>query len=187
MGGGMSTTRPAVSLTTNLADASRVEEVRRTRTMLEMGWIVAVIVTILVVRAPGDPRIRLVLLVSLGLGVAGSVWVHAQLADAARYSPARMNVLAILAIVCGQLGICYVGAFSAAPAMLALGLYFFCRPESRASAIAIFVIATGAPAREVGLVLAGVIDDPGFYPVSTSASLASQIAGQFLLQFAYAV
>jgi serine/threonine-protein kinase len=98
-----------------------------------------------------------------------------------------MNVVAVFAVVCGQLGILYVGVFSAAPIMVALGLYFFCRTESLTSAITIYVIAAGAHLVEAVLVISGTIADPGFYAVGHSASLQAQIAGQGLLQFAYVV
>ena len=88
---------------------------------------------------------------------------------------------------CGHLGILYVGAFSAAPLMVALGLYFFCRTEHLPSAIAIYAIAAGAHAIEAALVIAGIIDDPGFSPISGHASIRAEIAGQVNFQFAYAL
>ncbi len=98
-----------------------------------------------------------------------------------------MIALAFIAVACGQLGILYTGAFSAAPLAVALGLYFFCRTEHRASAIAIYVLAAGMHAAEVMLVIGDVIEDPGFYPISNDASIQAQIAGQLNLQFAYAL
>jgi len=169
------------------ADALRVEEVRRTRAFLRVGWMIAVGVAVALPILPGDRRIALGLFVALVTGVIGSVWMYDQLRDPARYRPARMNLLALAGVVCGQLGILYVGAFSAAPLMVALGLYFFCRTEHTASAVAIYAIAAGAHALEVALVIAGVIDDPGFYPIGRHASIAAQLAGQICLQVAYAM
>ena len=167
------------------ADALRVEEVRRTRALLRVGWMIAVGVVIALPIVPGDRRIALGLFAALAVGVAGSAWMYHQLRDPGRYRPARMNLLALAGIVCGQLGILYVGAFSAAPLMVALGLYFFCRTESQASAIAIYAIAAGAHAVEAALVIAGVIDDPGFYPVGRHAEIPAQVAGQVCLQVSY--
>jgi eukaryotic-like serine/threonine-protein kinase len=183
----MTSARFTHSTMTSAADALRAEEVKRTRDILRIGWIVAVGVAAAVLLAPGDRRIATALLVALGVGVAGSVWMHAQLANPSRYSPARMNLLALAALLAGQLGILYVGAFSAAPIMVALGLYFFCRTESLPSAIAIYVLAAGAHLVEAVLVITGAMDDPGFYPVGKSASTQAQIVGQGLLQFAYAL
>ena len=171
----------------NAADALRAEEVNRTRDLLRIGWLVALGVAATVLLTPGNPHIATALLVALAAAAAGSIWLHAQLADPRRYSPARMNVLALLAIICGQLGILYVGAFTAAPIVVALGLYFFCRTESRASAIAIYVLAAGGHLAEATLVIAGVVDDPGFYTIGRNASLEAQLTGQFLLQMGYAL
>ncbi|HET7506099.1 MAG TPA: hypothetical protein VFK02_34000, partial [Kofleriaceae bacterium] len=109
--------------------ALRAEEVRRTRAFLRIGWVIALGVVIALPIVPGDRRLAYALVAALAVGVAGSVWMYEQLRDPARYRPARMNLLALAGIVCGQLGILYVGAFSGAPLMVALGLYFFCRTE----------------------------------------------------------
>jgi serine/threonine-protein kinase len=172
---------------TSASDALRAEEVKRTREVLRVGWLVAVSAAAAVLIAPGNRQIALLLLASLGVGVAGGVWMYAQLAEPSRYSPTRMNILAVIAVICGQLGTLYVGAFSAAPIVVALGLYFFCRTESLASAVTIYVIAAGAHGVEATLIITGVIDDPGFYPVGNNASVQAQIAGQGLLQMAYAL
>jgi eukaryotic-like serine/threonine-protein kinase len=180
----VTTSRPSTTLLGPI-DALRIEEIRRTRTVLRIGWIVAIVVAVSVAIAPGDRRIELALLAALGVAVAGSVWMYARLATPSNYSTASMNVLAIAAVLCGQLGICYVGAFSAAPTMVALGLYFFCRTESLPSAIAIYVLAAGSHAVESALVIGDVIEDPGFYPVGSNATVQAQIAGQLLLQASY--
>ncbi|HEY0993484.1 MAG TPA: hypothetical protein VGD80_40805, partial [Kofleriaceae bacterium] len=101
------------------SDALRAEEVRRMRALLRIGWLVAVGVVIALPLVPGDGRIAVALLAALAVGVAGSAWMYNELRDPARYRPARMNLLALACIVCSQLGILYVGAFSAAPLMLA--------------------------------------------------------------------
>jgi hypothetical protein len=178
--------RPA-ALLASPADALRVEEVRRTRAFLRISWMIALGVGVALPIVPGDRRIAWALCAALATGVLGSAWLYHQLRDPARYRPARMNGLALVGIVCGQLGILYVGAFSAAPLMVALGLYFFCRTEHTASAVAIYAIAAGAHALEVALVIAGVIDDPGFYPIGRHASVATQLTGQVCLQAAYAM
>ncbi|HEY0189969.1 MAG TPA: serine/threonine-protein kinase [Kofleriaceae bacterium] len=159
---------------------------RRTRAFLRIGWLIAIGVAVGVGVAPGSRRIAVALWIALACGVAVSGWTYRQLRDPARYRPARMNALALIGVVCGQLGILYVGAFSAAPLMLALGLYFFCRTESAAGAIAIYAIAAGAHATSALLVITGVVADPGFYPVG-HASVAAQLAGQAVLQVAYAL
>jgi serine/threonine-protein kinase len=177
----------ATSGLANAADALRLEEVKRTRALLQVSWIVALCVTGAIFIAPGNPKLARALIAVLAVGVVGAFWMYRELANPAKYAPSRMNVLALLVVIAGQLGILYVGVFSAAPIIVALGLYFFCRTESLPSAITIYVAAAGAHAVEATLVISGVIDDPGFYPIGTRASVQAQIAGQGLMQFAYAL
>src|SRR5436190_47392 len=70
---------------------------------------------------------------------------------------------------------------------VALGVLVFCRTEHRPSAIAVYVLAAGSHAVSAGLIIAGAIDDPGFYPVRRDCSIEAQIAGQLILQQAYAI
>jgi len=78
----------------------------------------------------------------------------------------------VIAVACGQIGILYTGAFSAAPLAVALGLYFFCRTEHLAMAISIYVLAAGSHAAEAVLVITGVVDDPG-----TPVTLTIDVSG----------
>jgi len=179
--------RAVVTTLTSAADALHDEEVERTRTFLRAGWFVAAGTTLAVVAVPGDRRIATALLAILALGVLGSVAMYRELRSSARYNAQRLGALAFAAIVCGQLGILYVGVFSAAPLIVTLGVFFFCRTEHRASAIAVYAFAAGAHAVVAALVIGGVIADPGFYPVRESCSFAAQLAGQIIVQQGYAV
>jgi eukaryotic-like serine/threonine-protein kinase len=177
----------AVTTLTSAADALRDEEVERTRAFLRMGWLVAAGTVIGIFVVPGDPRIAAALLASLTLAVLGSLWIDRELRTLARYSVRQLEALAFAAIVCGQLGILYVGVLSAAPLIVALGVLFFCRTEHRASAISVYVLAAGSHAVVATLVIAGVIRDPGCYPVRPTCSIEAQIAGQLILQQAYGI
>ena len=169
------------------ADALHADEIGRTRALLRIGWVVALGVAVALLITPGDRRIAIALGATLAVAVIGSVSLHARLRDPSRYDPRHMNALAVVCVTCSQLGILYVGAFSAAPVMVAVGLYVFCRTERTAAAIVIYAIAAGSHAIEAGLVIAGVIEDPGFYPVGPQAAVQAQIAGQLIMQFAYAL
>jgi eukaryotic-like serine/threonine-protein kinase len=179
--------RALATTLTSAADALHDEEVERTRTFLRMGWVVAAGTALAVVVVPGDRRIAAALLACLAVAVLGSVWIDRELRRSARYSVHRLDALAVAAIVCGQLGILYVGMFSAAPLVVALGVLLFCRTEHLPSAIAVYVLAAGTHAVGAGLVIAGVIEDPGFYPVRSSCSTEAQIAGQVVFQHAYGI
>jgi serine/threonine-protein kinase len=179
--------RAVITTLTSAAGALHDEEVERTRTFLRMGWLIAAGAVIAVLVVPGNPQIATALLASLAVAVLGSLWTYRELRASARYSVRRLDALAFAAIVCGQLGILYVGTFSAAPLIVALGVLVFCRTEHRASAVVVYAVAAGSHAAVAGLVIAGVIDDPGFYPVRRDCSIEAQIAGQLILQQVYGI
>ncbi|HEX3761756.1 MAG TPA: serine/threonine-protein kinase, partial [Kofleriaceae bacterium] len=167
--------------------ALRDEEVERTRTFLRLGWFIAAGTAIAVLVVPGDRRIAGALLASLAVAVAGSAWIYRGLGSTATYRVRSLHALAFAAIGCGLLGTLYVGVFSAAPLIVALGVLWFCRTEHLPSAIAVYVLAAGSHAAIATLVIAGVIDDPGFYPVRRACPVEAQITGQVILQHAYAL
>jgi serine/threonine-protein kinase len=174
----------ATSMTT-AAEALHAEEIERTRGFLELGWLVAVAVIALVLVVPGNRRLAMVLIATIGVGLLVSIWIHRQLRDPARFDAHKLTALALICVICGQLGLLYVGLFSGAPLITVLGLYFFCRTESLGAATAILVLASGAHAVEAALIFAGVIDDPGFYLVRPGVTLAAKIAGALVLQGGY--
>ena len=176
---------PATPLST-ATDALHDEEISSTRAFLRMGWAVALGVVAAILLVPGNSRIRVALLFAIAVAVLGSVWIHVQLKNPLRYDQRRITALALVCVVCGQLGILYVGYFSAAALIVELGLCFFCRTESRAAAISIYALAAGAHAIEAALVITGVIHDPGFYPVKHGTSIAAQIVGHLIVQQGYA-
>ena len=133
--------RAAATTLTGPADALRDEEVERTRAFLRLGWLVAAGTVIAVIVVPGDRRIAAALLATLALAVLGSLGLARELRAPGKPHARGLDALAVVAIACGQLGILYVGCFSAAPLIVALGLVFFCRTEHRASAICERLIA----------------------------------------------
>ena len=177
--------RAVMTTLTSAADALRDEEIERTRTFLRMSWAVAAGVVLAILLVPGDRRIASVLLACLALTGLGSAWIYRDLLVRKRTNVHRLDALAFGAIVCSQLGVLYVGIFSAAPLIVALGVLLFCRTEHRASAIVVYIFAAGSHALVAGLVIAGAIDDPGFYPVRRTTSAEALIVGQLIIQHGY--
>jgi len=180
----MSTTSVSTSLTT-ASDALRSEEVERTRAFLRVGWGVAAGVIVLTLLVPGNRTIATALLSLLAVGLLASVLVYQRLRDSTRFEPRQLTALALVCVVCGQLGILYVGFSSAAPILAALGLYFFCRTESALVASAIYALAAGGHLVLAILIISGTIEDPGFYKVRPSLTVSAQVGGQFILQVGY--
>ena len=134
----MTTTRiPATSAATTLtspADALHEEEVARTRAFLRTAWIASACGVAMMYALPGDRQIALALSAVLGVTVLGSFATYLRLRNPENYDARQLNILAFAAILCTQLGILYTGAFSAAPCVVAFGIFFFCRTERFASA-----------------------------------------------------
>ena len=172
---------------TTAADALHDEERARTRTFMRLGAIVALAVVPMVFVVPGDRRIALALLGVLGLTCVGSLYVYRRLATPAQYNPRHLDVLAFGAVMVGVLGILYVGMFSAAPIMVALGLFFFCRTESFASALGVWLLASVSHTVICALVISGTVDDPGFYPVREGIATEALVATAFTVQQLYMI
>ena len=176
----------ATSLTSP-ADALREEEIARTRTLIRVGWVAAASAAAMIFAVPGDLRIAEALLAVLGVTVLGSFAMDLQLRAPSRYDARQLNILAFAAIICTQLGILYAGAFSAAPIVIALGVYIFCRTERLGSAIIVYLMSAGAHALIGALVVADVIADPGFAPIRGDCPVPAQIAALVSLQQMYAM
>src|SRR5690242_10547935 len=137
-------TTKASLTTTSAADALQADEQERTRAFVRAGWFVGAGAVAAVLVTPGDPRIARALPATLAACVAGSIWLYTQLGRRGAHTSLATTALALACVAAGQLGILYVGVFSAVPAMVGLGIYFFCRSEYRAAAIAIYALAAGA-------------------------------------------
>jgi hypothetical protein len=180
-------TTVAATTFTSPADALRDEEVTRTRTFIRLGWLAAAVGVAMMYAVPGNPQIATALLAVLGVTVLGSVATYLRLRVPSNYDARQLNILAFAAIVCAQLGILYTGAFSAAPIIVSLGIYFFCRTERFASALAVYLISAIAHATLGALTVAGVFEDPGFYPLREDCPWVAQIAALVSLQQMYAM
>jgi hypothetical protein len=172
---------------TTAADALRDEELDRTRGFIRVGWAVAVGAIAASLALPGDPQIRLALVISIATTAAISVIAYRQLRDTSGLRSPLMAVLALSCAACGCLAVLYAGYFAGPPLMISLGIYFFCRTERRGIAIATYVIAAGSHAAISALVILGVIADPGFAPVRLELEIQAQLAVWVSIQVGYAM
>ncbi|MBA3454503.1 MAG: serine/threonine protein kinase [Deltaproteobacteria bacterium] len=175
------------TIMTTAADALHDEEVIGTRKFLRLGLLIAIGVVPMILIVPGNPRIAKVLLAVLGVTWLGSLWMYRRLAPPAKFDARLLNPIALGAIAVGVIGILYVGVFSAAPVMVSLGLFFFCRSESFASALGACVLAIASHSLICALVISGTIEDPGFYPVRAGVPTEALIATAFTMQQLYAL
>ena len=178
------TTAPPTTMTT-ASDALQDEEVVRTRTFLRLGWVFAACFALAILALPGDVRLGRILIGAIATTAIGAAWMERRVRVTGRVDARPLNVLAFLAIACGELGILYTGIFSAAAVIVALFVFVFCRTEHRASAIGVFVLAAVAHAAIAGAVIGGLVDDPGFYPIRRDASVEAQVAAIVTMEQLY--
>jgi len=153
---------PLLSNTTAVA-AMRDEEVDRTRLFIRMGWVlsVAVMATVPFVNAPLGMSVALC--VGLVVGMVVSSVLHQQFADPARYTERALVVLAVICCINGNLGVMYYGTFTAAPLMVMVGIHFVARTEAVRVARWILIGSLVCYAAIAGVIIAGVVDDPGVF------------------------
>jgi len=172
---------------TTAADALRDEEVARSRGFIRLGWPIAAGGILATLALPGDRRIAIALCAAIAATALISLIVYRNLRDASALRSPQMSILALACVACGTLAVLYTGYFAGAPLVIALGVYFFCRTESRAAAVAIYVIAAGAHLAIAIAIITGVMPERGFAPLPATVDVPAALAGHAALQFGYAM
>ena len=152
----------SVSLTT-AADALRDEEVRRTRQFIAMGWVVSIaaILTVPFLDAPRAMNIAFV--AALVWGIVMSSYFFRRFKDPRGYDDTQLLRLAVLCIINAHVVILYYGVFSAGPVVIVIGIHFAARTEAERAARYVLASASIAYVLVAGVIVTGVIDDPGVF------------------------
>ncbi|HUJ63726.1 MAG TPA: serine/threonine-protein kinase [Kofleriaceae bacterium] len=158
----------------------RDEDVRTARLIIGVGRWIGVAAVLALPLVGGAPAMQLVFAATVTFAIVVGVVVELRIRDPARYRELTMQVLAISvapAVVCGVL---YWGIFSAVELFPVLTIYFFSRRSGFGTSVAIYLAAAIVEALVAGLVIGGVIPDPGvFEPVLPRATL---VIGEILIQ-----
>jgi eukaryotic-like serine/threonine-protein kinase len=166
------------------AEALLVEEIARIRVYALFSLVMYLVALAGVPFLGGDRILKHLLIGLLVVDVAAAGYVVSALRDAARYRPRVILALAVLATITGYTVIFYWGINSAAPATVALGIYFFSRSQSARAALFIYVLAAAAQAVLAVLVLSGAVADPGIY-TGADRPLHYHVVTQAAIQFLY--
>jgi len=148
--------------------------------MIRLGWIMGIVAMAALPFLDGNEVLKVACAFSVATSIAVSMWLSASFKDASTYSVVRLTVLALVAVVTANIGVLYVGALSAAPMVVVVGLFSFCRTESFRSALAIYLAAAllhGIPALLMAL---GLTADPGFYLLDTVTPLQHVVGLAFV-------
>ncbi len=177
--------RSQITAFSSALDALRDDEIASTRLFLRIGWLVAAIAVVCVLRLPGDRELARMLFYAIGITTGLSIVAYLTLHTWLR--PALIVVLALAAVTCCGIANVYVGYFSAAPCVIVLGVYYFSRIANRAAAIMIYAATCLAHLISSALIVSGRLRDPAYAPMPHGVPLQAIIVGLFGVQLAYAI
>jgi eukaryotic-like serine/threonine-protein kinase len=183
---GASQVSSALAWATSPAQALLHEEIQRTRAFLAAVWLIGLGVLGALLLAGGSRPLKWVVAGTTMSFLAMGEWLRRELRDPAKYSSGRAILVASWSGVAASSGVLFWGIFSAGPAVIVLGLYFFCRNQSRAGPLAIYLECAVLQATFAALIITGTIDDPGLFPARDQAR-HELIGTQILVQILYLV
>lgn len=163
---------------TSASDALRVEEMRSTQKLIRLGWILSLAFASALPFLDGNVLLEVVLACSIGATVLLSVWVHQANRNQEEYKHWRVTTLAVAAVLTANIGVLYVGPYSATPIVVIVGLYAYCRTESATAAALVYALAASLYMVPALLVLFGVFADPGFHSAKLNhISIVQKLVG----------
>jgi serine/threonine-protein kinase len=147
-------------------EALIAEEVERTRSFAAMSVVLTAIGLAAVPFLPaGHEVLRWVLFAGVAICLLQSIWMWVTLRDASNFTLGRVMVLALTATITAYLAVLFWGVFSAAPALVVIGMYFFGRSSYRRSAYLVLFLCVGLQATFGSLIASGAMIDPGLFPI----------------------
>lgn len=167
-------------------EAARLDEIERTRAFMHLVFAFFLVMPPCMVFLDGDPLVSRVLAVAMALCIPPSVWLYVALRDPSRYREWYVVAVMLGITATTYVGIFYWGIFSPAPALVVVGIFFFCRAQSIKAAWVIFVACAGIQAALAALVIGGVMRDRGIFQAGdrdTSELLIAQ--GQLQVVFLF--
>jgi len=168
-------------------EALRLDEIGRFHALTRaMRWLSIGLLVILPLFEHGS-LLRWVLVGGLVLGIPLGLWFDRAIAAPGGLTQRRVTAAAVGLGLNAFVGIVHFGVFSGATALVVLGLFIVSRSEFRNAAILVCVISFAMQAVFAGLVIAGVVDDPGLIQV-IDPSWRDQILmqGTILAMFVFA-
>ena len=139
-------------------EALEHDEILRTRRFCLIGTIIALCGGLAVVLLPGDPVATLLLVSSVGVAVAAMLFLLMRSRDPVQFRRPTTALGWFIPAACVTTAIPYFGAFSPAPLVLVLGVYFTGLGRSERVAIAVYATCAGMQALVSILVIAGARD-----------------------------
>ena len=129
----------------------------------------------------GHEFLRWVLMGGVVICLLQSLWNWVILRDPENFTSGRTLVLAFTAITTGYIAILFWGIFSAASALVILGVYFFGRSAFTRSAYLVLILCLVLQASLASLISSGVMADPGLFPLNNQDPLVIAVTQGVIL------
>ncbi len=176
---------PGRSTATSVAsplEALAHAEIEGTRKFCYVGTLLAIVGAAAALVLPGQPIPTRILLISIATGVSGLGYLFYRTRDPATFHD---GIGAAIGWYVPAIGVCaaipFFGAFSPAPILLVLGIYFIGTGANFALSAAMYLTCAIVQAVTSGLVIFGVIPEPGIVGAG-NLSTRDQIIAQALVQ-----
>ncbi|HTR54020.1 MAG TPA: serine/threonine-protein kinase [Kofleriaceae bacterium] len=182
-----SSSRMPVSASTTISspiEALEHDELQRTRRFCFIAMPIAIIGGLLAPLLPGDPLATLLLECAVGVSILAILYLLSRTRDPVLFRRPSTALGWFIPAACVTTAIPYFGAFSPAPLVLVLGVYFTGLGRSARVASAVYATCAGMQALVAALVIAGAHDTGLVRP--TGLGTRDQILIQLLVQIVLA-
>ena len=172
-------------LLTTAVDALRNEEIDRTRLFIKLGWGLSLL-SMATVPFVGAPRgMNIAFCAGLVIGMAISFGFYRAFADPAKYSDSALLKLSVLCVTNASVAVLFFGVFTATPGIIVIGIHFAARTEAVRTARWILGFGVVTYVLLAGIVISGVIGDPGVFASDRTPDLPTQLTGVVFVLASY--
>lgn len=174
--------RTSASTVGSSLEALERDEIVRTRRFCYIAVAIALVGGAATLALPGDPDASLVLLVAIGCAIGAIGFLLHRTGDPLRFRKPSTALGWFVPAAAVTTAIPFFGAFSPAPVVLVLGIYFTGLGKSTKLALAVYATCAGVQGMLALLLITDAIEDPGLVRIA-ELSQRDQIIVQGLVQF----
>ena len=186
--GSIASVAPSTSAATVNAPLEALErdEIRRTRAFCYVAFVISTVAGASLFWLHGDPTALSIMLIAISASGFATVFMLYRTRSAAEFRRPSTALGWLVIAASATTAIPFFGAFSPAPVVLVLGIYFTGMGKSPRMAVLLYVVAAGVQGAVGALDIAGITRDTGLVQAG-NLDLRQQIIIQALVQFVFAV
>jgi serine/threonine-protein kinase len=175
----------SVVLLTTAVDALRNEEIDRTRLFIKLGWAISLLSMATVPFLGAPSAMNIAFCVALAFGMAVSFGFYRAFADPENYNDSALLKLAVLCVLNASVAVLFFGVFTATAGIIVIGIHFAARTEAVRTARWILGFAVVSYVILAGIVISGVIGDPGVFASDRELDVPTQLTGVVFVLASY--